>query len=172
MARRARGRFVRPAPRTSVWFTVAAGAFTVSSAQTLVASLSASALLLRPFTVVRTHLGIHLTSDQLAAGEFSQGALSIQVVTDSAIAAGIASIPTPLSQPEADYFVFKPVFADFTFLDSTGSWDSIGDGVVHWVDSKAMRKVGLDDDIAMVYEQRAAVGAIMAVEGRMLVKLH
>ena len=40
------------------------------------------------------------------------------------------------------------------------------------VDSKAMRKVGLDDDVALVLQQRAAIGVILAVEGRFLVKLH
>ena len=40
------------------------------------------------------------------------------------------------------------------------------------VDSKAMRKVGLDDDLAIVVQQRVAIGAIIAMEGRFLVKLH
>ena len=35
-----------------------------------------------------------------------------------------------------------------------------------------MRKVGIDDDIAMVLEQQSAQGTFVAVEGRFLIKFH
>jgi len=159
-------------PRQMIWIGAGLGATTISSAATLLQSLNAAGLALRPFTVVRTHLGIQYTTDQAAAAEFTQGALGVQVVTESAAAAGIAAVPTPLTETDADYFVYKPVFQDFVALTLIGFNQLAGDAAVHWVDSKAMRKVGVDDDIVFTLEQRTAVGSIIAIEGRMLIKLH
>ncbi len=78
MARRsARVRFTRPAPKTKIWIgngldlTVLA-----SNAATLVSTLSAGALLLRPFTVLRTRIVIHSESDQITATEVPAGVYS------------------------------------------------------------------------------------------------
>jgi len=172
MARNRSQRFVRPAPRTMVWFSAGFAPIAIASAATLVSSLNAAALLLRPFTIIRTRLAIVYASDQAAASESAQGVLSMQVVSDSAVAAGIASVPTPLTETDADYFVYEPVAFSFTFGDATGFVEEQGDGSYHTVDSKAMRKVGLDEDVAMVLQNRAAVGASLGIEGRFLVKLH
>ena len=96
----------------------------------------------------------------------------MQVVTESAAAAGIASVPTPLTDTDGDYHVYTPVFQDFIFLSLVGFRENVGDGSNTLIDSKAMRKVGVDDDIAVVLEQQSALGTIIALEGRMLVKLH
>ena len=57
MARRvARARFVRPAPRTKMWIGAGVGITTALGSTTqLISLLSAGALLLRPFTILRTH---------------------------------------------------------------------------------------------------------------------
>ena len=96
----------------------------------------------------------------------------MQVVSDSAVAAGVGSVPTPLTETDADYFVYAPVAFDFEFSNATGIYQLAGDGVVHTVDSKAMRKVGLDEDVSVVLQQQVGTGAILSVEGRFLVKLH
>ncbi len=174
MARRSnRTRFVRPAPRSMIW--VGAGITNLAvaaSSATLIGTLNAAALLLRPFTVVRTRLVIQFISDQTAVTEFTQAAYGLQVVTEAAATAGIASIPTPITEVNADYFVYQPLMQNFAFVSGVGILSNQGQGNYWTVDSKAMRKVDVDDDIVQTVELRSATGADIAVEGRMLVKLH
>ena len=162
--------FVRPSPRTNVWIGAGISIQTISGAQTLLGTLNAVGLALRPFTIVRTHLELFYASDQAAAGEFTQAAFTAQVVTDSAAASGAGAIPFGLSEPNSDFFAYQPMFTDFEFLSSIGFQAGAGPKS-YTVDSKAMRKVGLDDDIVFGLEQRAALGAVMAIEGRILVKV-
>ena len=174
MARGHRGRIVtRPVARTMVWIGARLAATTISSGATLLATLDpTTGFPLRPFTIVRTRLGISYVSDQAAASESQQGVFSMQVVTVSAAGAGVGSIPTPLTDPDADFHVYQPLFQDFLFASGVGFSDNVGGGSFTTVDSKAMRKVGIDDDIAMVLEQQSALGTVIAVEGRFLIKLH
>ncbi len=159
-------------PRSNVWFGMGLAGTVIASSATLLLTLNAAALALRPFTVIRTRLAIMFGSDQLVANEGSNGVLSFQVVTEAAAAAGVASIPTPLTETNADFFVYKPVAFDFLLNTAVGFNEHRGDAAYHTVDSKAMRKVGQNDDIAVVIQQRVATGAIVGIEGRMLVKLH
>ena len=149
MARR-RTRFVRPAKSTKVWMSIGLGPTTVVTGTSLVLMgvYNALALALRPFTILRTRGLLAIASDQAIALETNSGAFSMQIITDSASAAGIASIPTPLSQPEADYFVYQPWEYDMVFF--TGVGVEMHGSTQYQIDSKSMRKVGLDDDIAVV----------------------
>lgn len=170
MARR-RHRFVRPAPKTKMWIGTGVGRASVSgTTPLLLASLNATALALRPFTILRSRILFYAESDQIIATETNSGVYSRQVVTDSAIAAGVGSVPTPLSQFEADYYVYQPFQYDFLF--STASGHQTQFAYQYMIDSKAMRKVGPDDDIAIVVEQRGVVGATVGTEGRALIQLH
>jgi len=173
MARRiSRTPFVRGKPRSNVWIGLGLARVTVAAATpTLLATLNAGALGLRPFTVVRTHLLFQVISDQVAASEIIQGALGMQVVTETAAAAGVASLPTPLTETDADFFVYQPWFNALTILSAVGFEESTGQGASWTVDSKSMRKVGTDDDVAVTIENRA-LGYDVSLEGRMLVKLH
>ena len=169
----ARGRrFVRGAPRSMQWFGSGITSTVLASSATLLGSLNAAALAARSFTIVRTRLAVTFGSDQLAASEGSNGVFSMQVVSEAASAAGIASVPTPLTETDADYFVYKPVQFDMLVSTAVGFEEHRGDGSYHQIDSKAMRKVGSDDDVVLVLQQRVATGAIISVEGRFLVKLH
>ena len=95
MARRRRS-FVRPAPRTKIWIGNGVNSTVLSaSTVTLVGTLSAGALILRPFTILRSHLEVLYSSDQIGASEIPFGTLGEIVVTEAAAAAGIASIPDP-----------------------------------------------------------------------------
>ena len=121
MARRSRGPSVRPPARTMVWFSDRLNLLAVTAGvSTLVTVLNAAVLALRPFTIVRTWIVIYFDSDQAVATEFGQAVYSEQVVTDSASAVGIASLPTPITETEADYFVYQPLFQEFGFGDATG----------------------------------------------------
>ena len=114
MARR-RHNFVRSAPRTKMWIGagIGPGAALAGSTTTLFASLSAAALLLRPFTVLRTRIELLFESDQQSASERPSGLFGQIVVSDSAAAAGAASIPSPLANPEADWFVYLGMTTSF-----------------------------------------------------------
>ena len=173
MARRSHGRvFTRPAPRTTMWTGNRLAATTISAGATLLTIFNAAALALRPFTIIRVRIVISYTSDQAAVSESQQGVLSQQVVTESAADAGIASLPTPLTEPDADYHVYAPIFQDIVFLSSVGVLENVGGGSVTVVDSKSMRKVGIDDQCVTVLEQQSALGTVIAIEGRTLIKLH
>jgi len=171
MARRSRVAYVRPKARSMVWLGLSLdNTVLASNAATLILSLNAAALALRPFTVTRTRFGYRFTSDQNAASEVPAGVLTAQVVTDQAVAAGVASVPSGIAEADADFFVYESVFAETVILTAVG-FDQTGSnkGVV---DSKAMRKVGNNQDIAIVVELEGQGGAELAIEGRMLVKLH
>jgi len=158
--------------RTSLWLAGGIPGVAVSaSSSTLLGTLNAAALALRPFTIVRTRILIHFNSDQTGAAEFTQAVYSEQVVTDSASAAGIASVPTPITEANADFHVYQPLFQKFIFISGVGVQQT-GHEQTFMVDSKAMRKVGIDDDLVSVVELRSATGAEISVEGRILIKLH
>ena len=175
MARRpSRGRFVRPAPRTKMWIGSGVGVTTVSSATTvLVSSLSAGALLLRPFTILRTRMEISVFSDQAAASETALGSYGEIIVTEAASAAGIGSIPNPSGisgDPEADWYLWQALSYRFVHQTSVGQ---LGDALTHYtIDSKAMRKVGPDDDAVAVYDNELTPGLSIVTNGRQLVQLH
>jgi len=82
--------------RESLWFDGPVFNTNMGAASTavLVSSLSAAALALRPFTVVRTRGSMFLETDQQAASEFYQAAIGCCVVSDQAVAIGVTAVPT------------------------------------------------------------------------------
>jgi len=118
-------------------------------------------------TVRRTRGMLSVVSDQSSVMEQQNGALGMIVVSDLAVAAGVASIPGPVTDANDDgWFVWVPV--------SQMSGSALGGNVTHSVqpsiqfDSKAMRKVVEGFTIAVVYEslsQGAFVGVAFALLG-------
>ena len=170
MARRRHSRFIRPAPKTKMWIGAGVGVDTITASTLhLISSLSAATLLLRPFTVLRTRMDLAYISDQEAADETPFGVFASIVVTDAASAIGVTAIPSPSANPEADWFVFQAVHAHAVNL--TGGDVALNE--YNWtIDSKAMRKVGPDDDLLGMFSQQAAVGAFLVTNGRRLIQLH
>ena len=170
MARR-RSRFIRPPVKTKIWIGAGVGPLTViaSTARTL-SNLNANALLLRPFTILRTRLVLGIQTDQESAAEDWSGDFGLIVVSEPASSIGVTAIPTPLSETNADWFVHQPLMFSFAFITGAG-FD--GQKMTQYiVDSKAMRKVGPNDQVVGLVEPRSATGAIITMEGRMLVQLH
>ena len=162
----------RNTKRTSQWIAARLTSFTIpAGSPTLIATLNAAVLALRPFTVVRSHIVLSILLDQVATSEFIQGAFAAQVVTETAAAAGVASVSTPLDQADADFFIYQPWMSSFLDATSVGFGEISGSGSVWTIDSKAMRKVGADADIAFMVDN-IANGYNLAMEGRMLIKLH
>jgi len=172
--RRGRSHFVRPAPRSMVWLSAGLVTTTVgASSVVLLQVLNAAALALRPFTIIRNRLAIKYGMASFGATGSSQAVFSLQVVTEVAAAGGVGNVPTPITEPSDDYLIYQPLFAAVSFGDGTGFETRDGPGTQGWiVDSKAMRKVGLGDQAVQVIENRSAFVAQIAIEGRMLIKLH
>ena len=158
------------ARRQSLWLSVELPPVDVAAnSATLLGSLNAGGLALRPFTVVRTRVILTCQSDQVAATEEFGGAWAFGVTTERAVTAGIGSIPNPFGNADSDeFFFYDDTFGQFTFVGSVGTTTQVS----FPADSKAMRKVGPDDNIAFMFESLPDFGATVGVLGRMLIKLH
>ncbi len=172
MAVHRRSRFVSH-KRSSVkkWFGIDVSATTIAAdASTLIASLNAGGLLDRPFTILRTRGVIHIETDQSAASESPAGVVGMIVVNDQALGAGSGSIPDPVPAADAPWIVYEPFIDAFVLGDATGFVESAGVNITF--DSKAMRKVGPNEDVALMCEEAAGFGVSITMLGRMLVQLH
>ncbi len=168
---RSRGVFTRPPPRTKMWIGTGTLADTITgSATTLLGSLNAAALALRPFTILRTRMGLWYESDQAAVSERPIGIYTKQVVSDQQVTAGATSVPDALNEPDADFFLVQSVSTSFIFLSSVGFHPQ--SQRYYEQDVKSMRKVGPNQDIVSVFVQSTASGAVLVTLGRMLIQLH
>ncbi len=175
MARRSRSPrgFIRPPKKTVMWIgSSIAGTTIPASSAVLFGVLNAAALALRPFTIMRARGFISWISDQATVTENGRAIFGQLVVTDSASAAGIASIPSPGAEASASWQVYQGLWQRHAVISEIGVQHDVGQGEVFQYDSKAMRKVGIDDDIAQVVENLDAVGGIASSVGRLLVQLH
>ena len=93
------------------------------------------------------------------------------VVSDQAVAAGIASIPGPFSEAFWDgWFVWRSFTWDYDFKDATGAQVTTIGSAVFEVDSKAMRKVSENETIVIVAESQSGAFGI-STPLRVLLKL-
>ncbi len=153
----------------SVWTNNSLGAAAVN----LLLSLNAAALALRPFTVVRTRGFLHLGSDQIANTESQAVVYGVITVSEQASAAGVASVPTPITESGSDWHVYEPMATRFVLSSAVGIDAQAGFGMKF--DSKAMRKVDLGEDLITVVEVGASGpsdGVIFRSYQRTLIKLH
>ena len=175
MARRSRGFAVVQSgtKRLSDWGFLTPGISTIAAASTatLVASLNAAALAIRPFTIVRTRGLLFSRSDQSAATENYGGAFGMAVVSDQASLIGVSAIPTPITDMGSDlWFVHEQAYGRMNFKDASGVFE---EGHTHRFDSKAMRKVNADQDIVFVVETPSFSSSWSVMSTlRFLVKLH
>ena len=170
MARVHRRGFVRPAAKTKIWAGVGVGVVSIGNVNQLYGVMNAAFLALRPFTILRTRLELVFESDQAAVTERPSGAFGIIVVSSQAVAAGAASCPSPITNIDDDFLVYQGLASPFVFLSSVGFQN--GSNTNYVVDSKAMRKVGPNEELVLVTHLRGALGGLLSSEGRMLVQLH
>ena len=165
--------FRRGAPkRLTQWIGLGLAADAVDNSSVLSAKLNATALALRPFTVIRTHIEILQQTDQSTASEDMGAAFGMCVVSESASGAGVASVPTPITDADSDlFFVHQWMIASFLLKTAVGVADP--SGTRYTIDSKAMRKVNNDQDVIIVVEgDSSGEGMVINSAGRMLIKLH
>ncbi len=137
----------------------------------IVFSLNAAALALRPFTLIRSHFQCLVQSDQAAAVEAQNVAFGLAVVSDEAVAAGAAAVPTPLLQMGSSLWFAHQLMMT---MDSRTVDLSKPAGIIN-IDSKAARKVDVGSDIIVVLENESiggSGGSITFVGGRILVKTN
>jgi len=177
MARRrdfVRGAHAIAQKRLTTWFQFVPAEINLSSANSavLVFSLNAAALALRPFTIVRTRFVWHMFSDQGAANESQQMAAGIAVVSDEATAVGVTAVPTPMSSLGSDlWFVHEILLDRFQLVTAAGFTSPTGRFTT--IDSKAMRKVDVGQDVVVVLQNGAtSEGTSSVIGGRMLVKVN
>ena len=160
--------------RQTLWVGLSEVDQVLAAANTAVLTHSANAALLalRPFTIVRTHISWFCSSDQTGAQEVYQTALGFCVPTDQAVAIGVTAVPTPFTDLGSDMFLVHSISAGrFIFISGVGVHPT--GGILTTIDSKAMRRVEDDSDIAVVIENSGvSLGSRNIIAGRVLVKLH
>ncbi len=160
--------------RKTLWldFAIETAQIPVAAATSiLLSSLNAAALSLRPFTVVRTRFQVGWASDQVAATEFPFGAFGVAIVSDQASAIGVTAIPTPITDAGSSLFLaYQSMMSNLQFSNATGYTPTLSS----WeIDSKAMRKVEIGQDLVVTVENSSAAhGAQFLVQGRILVKTN
>ena len=140
---------------------------------TILASLTAAELAMRPFTVVRSRILVGVTSDQAAVSENQVAGFGIAVVSDQANAIGVTAVPTPITDQGSDLFYsWTPLLASFAFITGAGFDAQFQTNYV--VDSKAMRKVNEGQDMVQVVEGEFVLGSgtTITTMGLQLIKLH
>ena len=137
-------------------------------ASSIVFSLNAAALALRPFTIVRTYFAFFLQFDQAAGAETQKCAWGIAIVSDQASTVGITAVPTPDTELGSSlWFAIQHFYANATDLT-----DVTNGGQYFQVDSKAMRKVEIGQDFVVVVENPASTGWLLNQAGRIFIKMN
>ncbi len=163
---------IRGARRATSWFDIEpAGVVLTVTGGTITHTMTATELAKRPFTVIRTHIFIHITSDQSAASENQFGAFGACVVSSQAAAIGVTAVPTPSIDAASDLWFLHGWFASSLLFASAVGFDA-SDGRVFNYDSKAQRKVNDDQQIVLVAGLSGGVssGIAVSIAGRMLIK--
>jgi len=136
--------------------------------QSLTAASLASIL---PATIVRTRGLLWVRTDQFAATEQPFGALGMAVVSEQARVAGVASLPSPITEEQSDLWFVHQFWATGILFGSATSGIRAGD--VYEFDSRAQRKVEDGSAVVVMIENAQATdGMTGMLKFRMLFKLH
>ncbi len=158
--------------RESLWLGITESSTALGAANTavLINLLNAAALALTPFTIVRTRGVWSVRSDQTAATEQQMVGLGAAVVSTQAAAIGVTAVPTPFTDQGSDlWFLYEMWASTFSVVSAIGT--EVYQSVRY--DSRAMRKVEDQQDVAVVLENSSiTLGSTVLHSGRILVKLH
>ncbi len=158
-------------PRTTTWTSNTSATESAIAAATKV--LVANFVLGGPITIMRVRGLLTWRSDQVTVDEVVMGAFGLCLVTESAITAGVASIPGPFTNADDDvWFAHQFVYDRLEFQSGTGVGQGMTTHVQYDLDSKAMRKGEDGQSVAVVWENgHASSGATATENFRMLFKL-
>ena len=136
---------------------------------TIIHTMNAAFLALRPFTIVRSRFTLMLRSDQSAVVENQGAAFALAVVTEQALGIGVTAVPTPVTDLGSDQFFLHQIM----WAHQNDVAQQSNPAAIYEVDSKAMRKVGENDELYSTGEfTNTAQGCVLHSAGRMLIKLH
>ena len=115
-------------------------------------------------------------SSYTTAGDGFQGAVGIGLVSEAAFDAGIASVPTPITEAAWDGWMWHQFFGAHGGLAAGSSAVGVGQGVAgvsREIDTKAMRKVSDEMVVFAVIEATEVGTAVLLVnlDSRLLLKL-
>ena len=110
---------------------------------------------------IRGSFGLHLTSAATSGDGFGHIAFGIGIVSLAAFNAGVASVPTPLTEMAWEGWMYHETVSGVISLDTTplelgNAGSSVRNGKI---DSKAMRKIGADEIVFGAIEADDEVGA-------------
>ena len=149
----AKSRFIRSAHKRRVAWEGAFGSSLASGAGSFVTTLISEAVLeARPAPTLVRCRGEFWAKSQTSAVN-ARVTAGIIVVTAKALAAGVASLPTPLTDVGSDWLWWDT----YATAWQTGEPIETG-GFRRVIDSKAMRKVGLNQVVVMVVEVTSISG--------------
>ena len=152
------------------------------SSSVAVLATGALVVLEEAITLIRTRgdLNLYLQS-ATGTGDGFHGAFGIAVATSPAVLAGIASLPTPITEEDWDGWLYHRYFslvAGGTIAAATAAQQAdqvnSSSAALHFeVDSKAMRKLSVDQSLYAAIEvvELGAASMQWAFNSRMLVKL-
>ena len=159
--------------RLSLWFDFQPVSATFTGAGgTIIASLNAAALALRPFTIVRTRFLVSVISDQITASENYAGAVGVAVVSDQAVAVGVTAVPIPITDMSSDLWLMHQLFMASVQIEEASGNGAFLRSTNFEIDSKAMRKVEDGQDLVVVGELALTSGFNITIGGRMLIKVN
>ena len=123
-------------------------------------------------TIVRNRGLFTITSDQAAASETQRGVVGAVLVSDDAFAAGVGSMPAPISDPDQDWLLYEPFSEQFLFGDGTG-FNSDAERRYAY-DSKAKRVwQGTGYTLAFICQSQAgSAGLIISMTNSLLVMVR
>ena len=123
-------------------------------------------------TVLRVVGGVAVSSDQAAATENQIGAIGMCIVTDTAVAAGVGSLPDPVTDIADDIWFWYQSFGQrFLFSDATG----VQSNAMTWYsfDNKAKRILSSGQSIVVIAANASASeGLLVTPTFRMLTQVR
>ena len=158
MARRSGRSFARPFRPSGGWAGVCIPNTFISGNAKVLLALFVPLTGAFTLTIRRIRLSLMWSSDQAAATEEPDGAIGAAILSDTAIAVGVASLPDPITDIGDDIWMMyqglntKVVFSDATGVDSNA-------GRLYEIDSKAMRKIPEGMSLAFICATASAQGA-------------
>ena len=159
VARRQQRQFQRSKPANRAWTGLAPAAIQNIPAASKV--LFATFVLANQGideTVLRIVGGLAVSSDQQSASEFQMGAAGMCLVTDTALAAGIASIPDPVTDVQDDIWIWYQSFGQRSRFSSAVGVDYQGSSWYPF-DNRAKRIISTGQSIAVVVANAHATHA-------------
>jgi len=161
--------FVRGAKRKSQWVASAdQGVVSLTSGASQILQSNAT---LGTTTIIRTRGLISVAPSAVTADIDIQGAFGMGIVSDQAFAAGAGSIPGPWTDQDwGGWFLWIPFFNALEVGAAPSSVELYMPNSVFHFDSKAMRKVEINETVVVMIESQAGAAQVVS-PFRMLVKL-